>query len=307
MKNKNYLLLVCFFLFSCTQKESIDYSMNMNDNYPLCTSLEKVTDKKADVILLLGQSNATGSSIVSYLEKNVTPEKFEEYTNGYENIRINYCLDDHNTSSNGQFVKVDLTCGATNGFFGPEVGMAEMLCQYTEDRDFFILKYTMSGYSLNYHWLEDTKRGTIYKPCLKFIRQYMDSILSAGYDARISSICWMQGESDTTEEKAKRYYKNQVAFASYLREDLKDYNKDPIYFIDAGISNSPYCEPGYPIVNQAKEKFSELFPYNLYFSTIDLGFTIDKEPEGDPDWGHYDSLCEIELGHQFAKRIVEHL
>ena len=44
---------------------------------------------------------------------------------------------------------------------------------------------------------------------------------------------------------------------------------------------------------------------NLYFSTIDLGFTINKEPEGDPDWGHYDSLPELELGRMFGRLVMQ--
>ena len=75
--------------------------------------------------------------------------------------------------------------------------------------------------------------------------------------------------------------------------------------MDAGISNSPYCEPAYPTVNAAKEQFSKLSPLNHYFSTIDLGFTIHKEPEGDPDWGHYDSVCELELGRIFGRMAAE--
>ena len=58
-------------------------------------------------------------------------------------------------------------------------------------------------------------------------------------------------------------------------------------------------------VNEAKRCFPELSPLNLYFSTIDAGLTIDKEPEGEPDWGHYDALCEIQLGYMFADHIIQ--
>ena len=36
-------------------------------------------DKKATVILLGGQSNASGCSLDEYLKKNTTPEKYAEY------------------------------------------------------------------------------------------------------------------------------------------------------------------------------------------------------------------------------------
>ena len=92
---------------------------------------------------------------------------------------------------------------------------------------------------------------------------------SKKYIPEIGAVCWMQGESDTTEYKASKYFENQKAFAAYLREDLKKYSREEgIYFIDAGISNSPYCEPSYPEINKAKEDFSKLSHLNIYFYTV---------------------------------------
>ena len=183
--------------------------------------------------------------------------------------------------------------------------MAEVLSKEFPDENIYILKYTMSGYSLNYHWLQNGSRGSIYEAFLKYSLTYLEYMVSKNYIPEIGAICWMQGESDTTEYKASKYFENQKAFAIYLREDLKKYQREEgIYFIDAGISNSPYCEPSYPEINQAKEAFSKLSPMNIYFSTIDLGFTIHKEPEGNPDWGHYDAESELSLGHEFGNRIV---
>ena len=51
--------------------------------------------------------------------------------------------------------------------------------------------------------------------------------------------------------------------------------------------------------------FSELSPLNIYFSTIDAGLTTLYEPEGKPDYGHYDALCELELGKIFGRYVVE--
>lgn len=284
--------------------------LNMNTDYPVPSAppagLPAEEGKPVKVILLLGQSNATGSSICAYLKDNIGEEAYAVYEKGFESVRINYCLDDHNATSNGEFVPVDMTCGATNGFFGPEVGMAEVLAAAYPDETVYILKYTMSGYSLHYHWLCAGARGSVYEACMDFVTTHLNNLRAHGADPRVGVICWMQGESDTTDFKAAHYYDNQVAFASYLREDLASYAAEGgIHFVDAGISNSPYCEPAYPTVNAAKEQFSKLSPLNHYFSTIDLGFTIHKEPEGDPDWGHYDSICELELGRIFGRTAVE--
>lgn len=309
------LMLVLSFSFSIVscQEQVADDDMidqpivlNMNTEYKLSKTLPQGNGQRVKVILLLGQSNASGSSIVSYLEKNSSEQDFARYSAGYSSVLINYCIDDHNACSEGEYLPVDLTCGAAEGFFGPEVGMADALAAAYPDETVLILKYTMSGYSIHHHWLSLGQRGSIYNAFLIFAKENMEHLAALGYDARIGAICWMQGESDTTQAKADRYFDNQSAFVSYLREDLEPYAEDGgIYFIDAGISNGPYCEPGYPTVNEAKRRFAELSPLNIYFSTIDAGLTTVNEPEGDPDWGHYDALCELELGRIFAKHVIE--
>ena len=309
------LMLVLSFSFSivsCREQVADDdmidqpIVLNMNTEYKLAENLPEGNGQRVKVILLLGQSNASGSSIVSYLQKNSSEQDFARYSAGYSSVLINYCIDDHNVCSEGEYLPVDLTCGAAEGFFGPEVGMADALAAAYPDETVLILKYTMSGYSLHHHWLSLGQRGSIYNAFLIFAKENMEHLAALGYDARIGAICWMQGESDTTQAKADRYFDNQFAFVSYLREDLEPYAEDGgIYFIDAGISNGPYCEPGYPTVNEAKRRFSELSSLNIYFSTIDAGLTTVNEPEGDPDWGHYDALCELELGRIFAKHVIE--
>lgn len=319
MSNRNFRIVclillsaVCLCAASCIEGRGPDTTvdetvvLNMNTDYRLSENLPRGDGQRAKVILLLGQSNASGSSIVSYLEKNSSPEDFARYSAGYPSVLINYCIDDHNVCSEGEYVKVDVNCGAASGFFGPEVGMADALSAAFPDETVFILKYTMSGYSLHYHWLCGGQRGSIYQAFLAFVTANMEHLADLGYDARIGAVCWMQGESDTTEFKAERYFDNQNAFVFYLREDLAPFAEDGgIYFIDAGISSSPYCEPGYPTVNEAKRRFAELSPLNLYFSTIDAGLTTIHEPEGDPDWGHYDALCELKLGHLFAEYVIQ--
>ena len=324
MKKRNLMIVICvvligvgiglgLFFWSQSIKDAAEespqeeiYELNMNTDFPTPQNLLNGGGKRVRVILLLGQSNATGCSLTSYLASGVDAEKYAEYEKGYSSVLINYCLDNHKYTSGGEFLPIDLTCAAGNGCFGPEVGMAEVLSKAYEDETVVILKYTMSGYSLHYHWLSNGERGSIYRACMAFIQTYMQALLDKNYDARIGAICWMQGESDTTDFKAEHYYDNQTKFVSYLREDLADCAEEGgIYFIDAGISNSPYCEPAYPAINEAKVRFSKDSELNLYFPTIEAGFTVHKEPEGDPDWGHYDAMSELALGRLFGEQIVQ--
>ena len=316
LKKTTVLLLLfisLFLLSSCTEnngnsktEEEIDYSINMKTDFQINDTLPEGENKKTKIIILLGQSNASGCSLVEYLKENSSKNDFARYQNGYSNILINYSIDNMHFTSNGEFKKTDLTCGCGNGFFGPEVGMADLLSKQYLDEKIFILKFTMSGYSLNHHWLNKRARGDIYNACIKFLKVYLDYLLEKEYDATVDAICWMQGESDTTYEKANLYLDNQIAFVSYLREDLKEYqNENGIYFIDAGISSSPYCLPAYKEINNAKVEFSKLSPLNKYFSTIDNGLTTLYEPSYEPDLGHYDALSEIKLGNLFAQEIIK--
>jgi len=283
------------------------YKIDMDSDYKINDTLAVVPEgTAAKVFFLIGQSNATGCSLTSYLQKGVSEEKYAEFKNGYANVLINFCLDNHSYSSRGAFVPVDLSCAAGKGYFGPEVGMAEQLSTAFPDEKIFILKFSMSGYSLNYHWLYDYKPSWIYESFKIFAETYMEYLSSKGYTPSLDAICWMQGESDTTVYKASKYYQNTAAFAGYLRTDFAAYAPTSgIYFIDAGISSSPYCEPAYPEINQAKKRYAEDSPLNVYFPTIEAGLTTLYEPIDDPDLGHYDALSELELGRMFGREILK--
>ena len=306
------LFILFLFLLTCSCKtntstslsSSIDYSINMDTNFEINDCLNDGNNQKAKVIVLLGQSNASGCTYNNYLEMNTSNEEYERYQNGFNNVLINYSIDNRSYTTNGEFKKVDLTCGVKEGRFGPELGMSDVLSKEFKDETIFILKFTMSGYSLNHHWLNNYERFDIYNACLIFLETYLDYLISKNYDINLDAICFMQGESDTTEYKASRYYNNLIKFTNYLRSDLDKYNDDEIYFIDAGISNSPYCLPSYPDINKAKEDFSKLSPYNIYFPTIENGLTTMNEPYENPDLGHYDSLSMIRLGELFGEHLI---
>ena len=283
------------------------YQINMDNDYKINDPLESVPEgTEARVIILIGQSNATGCSLTSYLKDGVGEEKYAEFEAGYNNVLINFCLDNHSYSSDGSFLPVGISSAAGEGCFGPELGMAELISEAFPDEKIFILKFTMSGYSLNYHWLYDYSPSYIYNSFKIFAQTYLEYLSSKGYSPSLDAICWMQGESDTTDYKAGKYYDNTVAVVENLRFDFAAYAPDRgIYFIDAGISDSPYCEPAYPEINEAKKRFSFDSPLNIYFSTIDAGLTTRHEPKDDPDLGHYDAMSELELGRMFGREILK--
>lgn len=280
--------------------------MEMHTDFPQPQNLPDGEGKRVKVILLMGQSNATGLGHLEYLQKNINAEQFVTYESGFDSVLINYCVDNHRNCSNGEFVNVDLNCAVDDGYFGPEVGMAEKFSEEWGDEEVIILKYTYSGTSLYSQWLANGQRGSIYKAMKRYVNTYMKALRNAGYDARLGAICWMQGESDSVSDIAKaRYYKAQSNFVSYLREDFARYAEEGgICFIDAGISDSSNWT-GYQTVNAAKERMATDSDLNYYFSTIDAGLTYHLEPEGNPDLAHYDSLSTLKLGHLFGDYVIQ--
>lgn len=280
--------------------------LEMHTDFPSPQNLADGNGQRVKVILLMGQSNATGVGHVEYLQQNTTPEQYAKYESGFDSVLINYSVDNNTNSSSGEFVSVDLGCSINSTVFGPEVGMAEKFSEAWRDEKVIILKYTYSGTSLYSQWLAKGERGSIYQAMHQFVNTYMQALRNQGYDARIGAVCWMQGESDAIlPYVANRYYQAQSNFVSYLREDFAEYaEQGGICFIDAGISNSIYW-PLHTTVNKAKEKMASDSDLNYYFSTIDAGLTYDLEPYDNPDLAHYDSLSTLKLGHLFGEYVID--
>jgi len=129
MKNKGLILcLLCLLLWGCAAPERAEEAtdttvwLNMGLTFPVVESLPEGQGQSVKVVLLLGQSNATGCSLTSYLQQNVQPEAYAAFQAGYDNVRINFCMDDHKYTTQGAFVPVALDCGAGQGYFGRSWG-----------------------------------------------------------------------------------------------------------------------------------------------------------------------------------------
>ena len=261
--------------------------------------------KKATVILLGGQSNASGCSLDEYLQKNVTPEKYAEYQNGYDNVYINFLSGAHTSQ---EFVKCATLQGELEGAFGPELGLAEKLNEMYPDRTFFIIKCAWGGTNLFEQWLSPSskgKTGELYKQFTVYVETSIKYLISKNYDVTLEGMCWMQGESDSfSVEASEGYGEHLLNFIKDIRKKFSKYAaEDGIAFVDAYIADNPvfwvYCDA----VNSGKTEVAGLSEMNALVDTISAGLDCTKEPEGAPDIPHYDSLSEIKLGHLFAEQI----
>ena len=272
----------------------------IKDNFP------SGNGKTAKIILLAGQSNASGCSHDEYLKLNVSPEKYQEYEKGYDNIFINYFCSGNNISS--EFVKCSNNQGETIGFFGPELGLAEKLNEMYPNELIFIIKYAWGGTNLFEQWLSPSsfgKTGELYNQFINFTQSSINYLISKNYNVNIEGICWMQGESDSFSVKnATDYEKNLKNFIEDTRKIFNKYaSNDGIAFIDAFIADNPMYWVFCDLVNNSKQKVASLSKMNIVIDTNAYGLSCSNEPKENIDMAHYDSMSEIQLGHLFAKYI----
>ena len=281
--------------------------------------------KRADIIVLSGQSNAVGCSYVECLKTHFTSERIQKLRGGFENVKINYYS--HDIKSGG-FVKTAFNCSVSDeDTFGPEVGIAEALDEKYPGKEFFIVKLAFGGVTLYNDFVspsgdekydktsyasqkEDAAKalmageafrpGWCYNELVKIVSESIKTLEDQGYSPEIKALCWMQGESDANNEDATvAYAHNYDAFLRDLKACFAEYT-DGCVFVDAGVST---VWERYVRMNEIKRSCAEKRPDCVFIDTIAAGLTTTNEPENEPDIGHYDAYSEIKLGRLFAESI----
>ena len=312
-RKKKYVLsaaaVLCALLVALVYLLALRPYLQSRPSFSVKDTLPDGGGKAATVIILGGQSNASGCSLDEYLQKNVTPEQYAEYQNGYDNVYINYLSGLH---ASGEFVKCATLQGEIEGGFGPELGLAEKLSEAYPDRTFFIIKFAWGGTNLFDQWLSPSsegKTGDLYKQFTAYVETSIKYLISKNYDVQIEGMCWMQGESDCFSVADSEAYGEHLGnFTKDIRKKFAKYAApDGIAFVDAYIADNPvywvYCEA----VNRGKREVAEQSPMNALVDTIAAGLTCANEPADSPDLAHYDSMSEILLGHLFAEEIMKYL
>ena len=294
------LMLASTLLVSCIPSE-VPYTVN--------DTLPDGEGRVATVILLGGQSNASGCSRDDYLQKNVSAEKYAEYKSGYNNVYINYLAGSN--LSNG-FVKCATLQGELEGCFGPELGIADKLHELYPDETFFIIKCAWGGTNLYSQWLSPSSRGftgELYKRFVDFVNASIEYLESKNYEVKIEAMCWMQGESDSTRHSHGKNYETHLAnFLGDIRKEFKKYQSDDgIAFVDAYIADNAEYWVYYELVNASKKRVAYSSEVNVVIDTVAHGLTCANEPQENPDLAHYDATSEIKLGHLFAEELVKFL
>lgn len=281
--------------------------------------------RRANVVLLAGQSNAVGVGYMDYLPRYYPPKRVEALKHGFPQVPIWYFS--HDKRSEG-FVPTAPGCTErSKDTLGPEVGLAEGLSEGWQGCPCFILKCAVGGTSLWQDWLSPSsggdydpeafapspeeavysmehgvpmRAGWCYNELVKLTRRGLALLEAEGYTPEIRGFCWMQGEADACEEETLTPYGERFCrLLGDLRETLSPYMEECV-ILDAGISE---IWPFYREMNALKERLATEGGW-VYLDTIAHGLTTGKEPEGSVDIYHYDCGSTVELGRLFAEALL---
>lgn len=268
--------------------------------------------KKAQVIIMLGQSNMEGHTHNEYLNNTVGNDKTLEYINGYSDVLINFKGLMGNNNSHNKFVKTKLGQGLDVTRFGPELGMAEYFHYHNEKLSdpVYLIKCAQGSTSLYKDWISPSsgKTGKLYEIAIEHIKSALEELEKHEYKPEIKAICFMQGEEDANSGEYMKYKKYEENFILDLRQEFAAYaNSYGIGFVDAEI-NECHIYSHAKEINEAKKHVSLLDGLNICINTNNLDLKYDQEPtKEDPDLYHCDSSSMIKLGKLFAENCMQFL
>lgn len=232
--------------------------------------IEEFAPQPLKVFVLAGQSNAMGQ----YANKSLLPPELQ---NTQEAVILR---------ADGTWTALQPgRNAATTNDFGPEITFGRDMAAAWPDQNIAIVKVGYGATTLAVDWNPDSP-GARYTDLLNAVNTAMAE-LSVGYDAELTGMLWMQGESDALNlGYAQAYETNLKNFILSVREDL---GVAELPFVIGQISEAPAWTYG-SIVRQAQADVARELSATLMISTADLSLISN----------HYDAAGQMALGSRFA-------
>lgn len=284
-------------------------SSSPTTNHTTIDSTSSEEAKKVDVIFLAGQSNMEGHTHISELQKKLTPTQFQYYSSEMT-TRIKFYCDNGKNKSNG-FTKVYLGQGFNASRYGPEIGIAETLEKANLKREVILIKFCLGETNIYSDWKSfssstSNSGSKLFNEFLDFGDTAIAELEDMGLEVNLRGLCWMQGESDATQDRMTEKYEE---YEKNLFDDIYQYFEDKVedefHIFDAYISDCSTWK-NYAAINQAKENNAAKNPNHHIIDTLSEGLEYDSEPTSGVDYFHYDSLSMIKLGQLFGEQIISY-
>ena len=168
MKTKYILVPLIVSLLGCSNRfEYTPRELDSDVNYD-------------NVYLIMGQSNASGVSQYQYLE-SYNLELYQRYMEGNGKVLVSYDVDNRIEKN---YIPTRFGLGNNETFFGPEIGIAEVLGQNEETS--YIIKATYSGSCLLTQYVDE--RGNcfgLYFRFITFIKNQLKALEKEGKNPRL--------------------------------------------------------------------------------------------------------------------------
>lgn len=272
----------------------------------LCVCSVELMAQNIDVVLIGGQSNATGQGYV----KNI-PQSFQ-----IDKTVLFYYSQSLNQKKGSDTWQPLCQASETPDKFGVELSLGTSLRQAFPDRKIALIKHALSGSSLYKQWNPGNrageKQGPEYTLFLKTVRTALNNLKNEGYTPVIRAMVWQQGEADARDnagmEQSSKYGENLRNFILQVRKDLSA--EDMLFVFGRVIPMKADRFPGRDLVRQAQYDVSEKAATALSIKNAILVEADDLQmrrsdyqtpmPEDDVHLGSYGIL---NLGERFAQVI----
>lgn len=279
------------------------------------------TDKTARIVVIAGQSNASGVGRYNYLQDNIPSEYLNKLTTGFDNVLISEWTD---LQERQEFTKVkldpDVKQTGIAGTFGTECFIAERLSEAFPDETTYIVKVSMGGCSLDYDFHtpsagppisfnnEGYTLGWVYQHLVDYLSNAITEISKTGKTPVIDGLFWLQGEAEATRKECSvDYYRIFDAFVDDFTTQFDGHFSSSFAVYDATIymGESTLWDYG-ESVNADKKKYA-LDTGNYCLDVASMGLTTICQPTIDHDYAHFDAEQYVILGHSLADMYLKHL
>jgi hypothetical protein len=229
---------------------------------------------KTRVFLLGGQSNMIGQGANS------------ELTAPYDTPQT-----DVNFWRGGTWVPVRPGFGNSANSFGPEVSFGIAIKDAYPADDLYLIKYAVGGTALYNDWSPVAPGGPQYNGFTNTAAAALANLDAASIDYEIAGMLWMQGESDSLENRGQFYETNLRNFITAMRDD---YGDPDLPFIVARIQSYWGTQAQLDLVRAAEQAVAETTHNVEWFDTDPYPVVSPSNP------GHYGTQGILSMGIDFA-------
>ena len=260
---------------------------------PIATVTVPEVGAAAAIVVLFGQSNAEGHADGSALPPTLlgpqpAARMWQEWTGSFAAIEHGV-----NTRSYGPAA-----------WCGPELTLAHALT--TTGRVLYLLKVAAPGATLGPSpgpWSEwNPGAGELYAVLLHRLDAAADALRAQGLRPHVGALCMMQGESDATDARLARTYRdNLAALFAALQRDLHQRGLAGAVppAVALGLVHPRLSAAAFPFVDEvrrAQHAAALALPRGVVVETADLTFR--------PDGVHFDLAGVTTLGQRFTRAIA---